>query len=293
MNPLQEIGEQLRAELAARLGSSGIMHRLFMRVKTPQSIGRKLSHKGDNYRPDGKKLQDAIGLRVVLYFPEDVEILSFFLSCRGVVKEVVDEPDATTFRPQRLNLTHRLPGPLREAFRRALPPDVAPLIDDTYEIQIRTIFSEGWHEVEHDLRYKCRADWAGCDSYSRKLNGLFATLETAEWAMQSLFSEMAQKNRADGNYAAMLRNRMRIRLQSEDFSPAVAQHLEANPAVADALMQADRMVLLLTLLNHRAALRLDHDHLLFLVNRIELQDPAVSALESEAVRRELDAFFRD
>ena len=28
----------------------------------------------------------------------------------------------------------------------------AALIDNTYEIQLRTVLSEGWHEVEHDLR---------------------------------------------------------------------------------------------------------------------------------------------
>lgn len=214
-------------DLSVRLRQSGIMHRLFIRVKTLQSIEQKLKAKGNAYSPDGKRLQDLIGLRIVLYFPEDVDIIAFHLSGGEIVKEVVDELDATTFRPQRLNLTLRLPESKREAFRAALPAHCAALIDDTYEIQIRTVFSEGWHEVEHDLRYKCRSDWEGCSTYSRKLNGILATLETAEWSMQALFRKMAEKphGRQPQCHAA---------------------------------------------LTHRNQLPLDYDHILFLVNRIEI-----------------------
>ncbi|MBK7959276.1 MAG: hypothetical protein IPK03_14995 [Bacteroidetes bacterium] len=28
------------------------------------------------------------------------------------------------------------------------------LVDSTFEVQLRTILSEGWHEIDHDLRYK-------------------------------------------------------------------------------------------------------------------------------------------
>lgn len=32
-------------------------------------------------------------------------------------------------------------------------------IDDTFEIQIKTMFFEGWHEIEHDMRYKGEELW--------------------------------------------------------------------------------------------------------------------------------------
>ena len=291
-DPIREVAERLEADLAERLERSGLMHRLFMRVKTMRSIAHKMRMKGERYRQGTVRMQDIIGLRVVLYFPEDVDILAFYLSCQGLVKQSIDEPDISTFRPRRLNLTKRIPEADIEAFREGLPPEYAPFIDETYEIQIRTIFSEGWHEVEHDLRYKCQGDWIGCESYSRTLNGLFATLETAEWGMQALFREMAGKNRVDGNYGAMLRNMMRIRLKSDDFSPAVSDYLKTHPLVAERLMAADRMVLMLTILNHEGSIRLDHDNVLFLVNRIELKDKGVRALEHVEVSRRLDEFLR-
>jgi ppGpp synthetase/RelA/SpoT-type nucleotidyltranferase len=33
------------------------------------------------------------------------------------------------------------------------------LVDNTFEIQFRTTLSEGWHEVDHLMRYKCKPDW--------------------------------------------------------------------------------------------------------------------------------------
>lgn len=65
------------------------------------------------------------------------------------------------------------------------------LIDETYEIQIRTILSEGWHEVEHDLRYKCKEEWNNFQEESRLLNGIYATLESSEWAMLTLFEKLS------------------------------------------------------------------------------------------------------
>lgn len=33
-------------------------------------------------------------------------------------------------------------------------PMLSDYIDDTFEVQVRTNSFEGWHEIEHDLRYK-------------------------------------------------------------------------------------------------------------------------------------------
>ena len=61
---------------------------------------------------------------------------------------------------------------MTEDFISALPEGFKGRIEPTFKIQIRTVFSEGWHEVEHDLRYKCKDDWEGCELYSHTLNGI-------------------------------------------------------------------------------------------------------------------------
>ncbi len=88
---------------------------------------------------------------------------------------------AAEFSAVRYNIIYELPLELLNGERNF--PGASHLIDSTFELQIRSILSEGWHEVEHDLRYKAKQDWIGNDVESRKLNGIYATLETSEWTM--------------------------------------------------------------------------------------------------------------
>lgn len=285
---LQIISERLTAELTEQLNGCGMMYRLFSRIKTLNSIHHKMENKGHLYRKGKAKLQDIIGLRIVTYFQDDIDALSFYFSDGEVVRSSIDELDSSTFCPQRLNLTRKLPADLREDFRNALPEEYASFIDDTYEIQIRTIFSEGWHEVEHDLRYKCKKDWNGCEDYSRILNGLIATLETSEWNMKSLFDDMAYRNLRQGNFRAMLRNKMRLRIKDDDFSPKVNDLLQAYPELAEKAYDVERLIILLTMLNHSLPLQLTYDNLLFLMNRIEINNPLLLELEPKEVKKILN-----
>ncbi len=288
MLTISEIGDRLQQDLTRQISKSGLMFRLFWRVKTIESIRHKMRIKGDSYLKGKAKMQDIIGLRIVVYFPDDVEVLSTYFGCGDVVKESIDTPDDSTFRPQRLNITRILPEEYIDDFRNALPQEYADVIDSTYEIQIRTIFSEGWHEVEHDLRYKCKEDWVGYESQSRVLNGVIATLETAEWSMTSLFQSMAHENLIRGNYSSLLRNKMRIRLKSENFSQPVADYLSLHPDVMRRFVDSDRMVILLTLIIHDRQLPLTYDNVLFLVNRLDLGDSGLQALEDPQTQENLD-----
>ena len=288
---LRTITDKLESQMFQHLNQCGLMFRLFSRVKTISSLHHKMQIKGDSYRAGKSLIQDMIGLRIVLYFQDDVDALAFFYSCGEVVKSSIDEFDSSTFRPQRLNLTCNLPAELVEDFRKSLPEELAPYIDNTYEIQIRTIFSEGWHEVEHDLRYKCKEDWEGCESYSRVLNGVIATLETAEWSMKSLFDQMARVNYQNKNYRAMLRNKMHLRIKGEGFSENINDFLLRNPHVAEGVLNTDRFVIILTLLNHQKSIELTYDNLLFLINRIEMNNQELRNMESESTKKMLDNFL--
>ena len=288
---LQTITDRLESQIYQHLNQCGLMFRLFARVKTISSLHHKMQIKGDKYRSGNSLIQDMIGLRVVLYFQDDVDALAFFYSCGEVVDSSIDEFDSSTFRPQRLNLTCKLPAELVEDFRKALPEEFADYIDNTYEIQIRTIFSEGWHEVEHDLRYKCKEDWEGCETYSRVLNGVIATLETAEWNMKFLFDQMARTNFQNKNYQAMLRNKMHLRIKGEGLSASIQEFLIQHPHVAESILNTDRFVIILTLLNHQKPIELTYDNLFFLINRIEMNNQELRDLEPDDTRKILDDFF--
>jgi ppGpp synthetase/RelA/SpoT-type nucleotidyltranferase len=88
----------------------------------------------------------------------------------------VDLPKTDQFAVTRHNLIFKIPELHLEDTKKAIGN--AP-IDETFEIQLRSILSEGWHEVEHDLRYKSKKNWETQDDLSRALNGIIATIETA------------------------------------------------------------------------------------------------------------------
>ena len=285
---LNKISFRLTSDISALLSRCGLMFRIFSRVKTESSIRHKLEVK---YADKKVKLQDLIGIRIVVYFQDDVDALALYYSIGDVVKKSIDQYDSSTFRPQRLNITCRIPDDLLEDFTSAIPEKYRDLIDNTYEIQIRTVFSEGWHEVEHDLRYKCKEDWAGCESYSRTLNGVIATLETAEWNMKAIFATMARDNFRHSNYTAMLRNKFHLKFKSEALSDGMTDFLRENLHLAEAVLNADRLIVVYTLLTHEADFNLTYDNLLFLINRIEMMDPDLMAMEPEDTKLMIDSFL--
>ena len=287
-NNLRQIAAKLTSDISELLSRSGIMFRIFSRVKTENSIRHKLEVK---YAAKKSKLQDMIGIRIVTYFQDDIDALALYYSVGDVVKKAIDEFDSSTFRPQRLNITSRIPAEMKEDFMAALPEEYRDCIDPTYEIQIRTVFSEGWHEVEHDLRYKCKEDWEGCESYSRALNGIIATLETAEWNMKAIFADMARQNFRHSNYTAMLRNKFHLRFKSEALSESMEAYLNANRQLAEAVLNVDRLIIVYTLLTHKADFNLTFDNLVFLINRIEMMDADLMATEPEITKQMLDAFL--
>ena len=287
-NTLEQIAAKLTSEISNSLSRCGLMYRIFSRVKSEYSIRHKLEVK---YAGKKAKLQDMIGIRIVAYFQDDVDALALYYSVGDVVKKAIDEPDSSTFCPQRLNITSRIPADMIEDFVSALPEEIRDSVEPTYELQIRTVFSEGWHEVEHDLRYKCKADWVGCEPYSRALNGVIATLETAEWNMKAIFADMARHNFQHSDYTAMLRNKFHLRFKSESLSESLNNYLIGNKHLAEAALNVDRLIVICTLLTHKADFDLTYDNLFYLINRIEMMDPAIVAMEPEAARLMLEAFL--
>ena len=65
-------------------------------------------------------------------------------------------------------------------------------IDATFEVQLRTISFEGWHEIEHDMRYKSPyGDDFWREDLSRTLNSVLANLELCDWTTLNVFEKLA------------------------------------------------------------------------------------------------------
>ena len=164
-------------------------------------------------------------------------------------------------------------------------------IDDTYEIQIRTILSEGWHEVEHDLRYKCQQDWNEHLEESRLLNGIYATLESSEWSMLTLFDRLAYAQYKKGAWNAMMRNKMRLRFADKGFSKEIIEFLSKNKDLAKKFFRVKRSFILKNIMEKKFSYPLTYDTVLHLLNHIEVKNKKLADLELPVLRSDMELLF--
>ncbi len=284
-----EILVNMEERLREGLEQSGLYHRLFTRPKPAASTRSKL--KAKNY-PEGKKMQDLFGIRIASYFQDDQGLCRRIIEDRfSVVSVTEDRPDPNTFSPTRLNLICKLPM----SCRQAMPGEIFERypIDSTVEIQLRTVFSEGWHEVEHDLRYKAKSDWNGSADLSRALNGIFATLITCDWSMRNIFDELAERKYREKDWGAMLKNKLRIRVEERPLSPELETLLSAQPELTAEIYQIDRFGVLDFLSDKRfSGMELTLDNLIFLMNELFMHNSQLSAMTPPDLRENVLACAR-
>ena len=280
-------------DLEGVLNRCGIMYHIFGRTKSEMSIESKLKKKTKEYCKEGKKMQDLIALRITLYFADDVELLHNYLKKQSNFEsESVDEAEVDKFCPKRLNLVMRVQEKYLQDMQVAInETGYEGLIDETYEVQIRTILSEGWHEVEHDLRYKCKEDWSEFKEESRLLNGIYATLESSEWAMLMLFNRLSYSQYKKKAWDSMLRNKMRIRFASDGLSKELIQYLTENSDTTKQLFRANRSRILGAVMEKGLGFPLTYDTVLHLINHIVVRDEKLARFEDEILKKDMDLLF--
>lgn len=304
---LTVIVNDVKHEVEDRFERLGLFYRIFARGKTTKSIEHKLSVKDYN---DEKKMQDIVGVRVVLYFIDDVGVVyellkskSNFIGESNSEKEIneLDKKENLSigklydkvFMPQRLNLVFKMNEKQTSNLSMALSayPN-SNLIDNTYEVQVRTIFSEGWHEVEHDLRYKCKDDkmWGYCMEESRTLNGIYASLETTETSMRSLFDNMAYKNFKRKDWSAMLRNKLCIRFDDDELSRNISGILDVNESrLGKEFFKFPRAEVFELLKELPGRMPRKMDNIVFLLNRATINNQEIRNLEPSPITDLLDS----
>lgn len=233
----------IHKEIEKNLQRSGLLCRVFSRGKSNNSLNKKLGtmdeYNNYKYHNEGKKIQDAIGVRVVLYFPDDIELAEKIISkvfTKKTADCTIDLPDGNTFSATRYNLIYEIPTNLVFGVKSEI--NKRP-IDTTFEVQIRTILSEGWHEVEHDLRYKNKDYWDNHDNLNRALNGIVATLETSEWSMQKIFDELCYMHYKNQNWSAMIIFKLRLRLSGE-LSSSLNEIFHRNKNLSKSFFRSKR-----------------------------------------------------
>lgn len=269
------VSRDLSSKIDQLLTDSGLLFRVFSRVKSSSSLESKINRDTGKYSESGRKIQDLFGFRVALYFPDDEEIVINILKDNfsyDAESSTIDQPTDDSFAAKRCNLIFQLPDELADGCHTL---QTNKLIDSTFEVQIRTVLSEGWHEVEHDLRYKCKDDWAGHSDLERALNGIYASLETSEWSMVKLFDELAYRHYKSSEWQQMIRTKFRMRLTAP-LSDKVATVLSTTEAGKN-LYKLERTKLVKKIIELEP-FPLTTDNLVFVCNGLSLNEEELTKL---------------
>ncbi len=267
---------ELKHLIEDRLKQSGLYYRIFSRIKTADSLARKYQIKSYH---EGKKIQDLIGLRIDVYFEDDLRI------CRRMLEQLfslVDwsesEKNEVEFKPVKINGVFRLPDYLK----KQISEDTWDMcIDDTIEIQLKTVFFEGWHEIEHDMKYKGGELWSGKNRFARYFNSILATLELCDKSLVTLFENLGHDLYKEGNWAGMMKAHYRLKMEERQMYPELEQllnedHSENN--LGKQLFKTSRQVLVDELLAQPRRVPINVNTIAALVNRAVIHDERLEKL---------------
>jgi putative GTP pyrophosphokinase len=146
------------------------------RTKSVDSLSEKISRKGSKYADPLTEVTDLVGLRVIVYYPDNVATVGAMLEREfdpdwehSWRQDPGERPDRFGYRSD-----HYV---VRLKRQRRLLPEWSRFADACAEIQVRTVMQHAWAAVDHKIRYK------GPDlpvELQRRLYRLSALLELAD-----------------------------------------------------------------------------------------------------------------
>lgn len=286
------IEQNLKAIIESNLARTGLLYRIHSRIKDTNSIEEKIIRKG--YKDNNKLVQDLIGLRVMTYFNEDIGVLvDYFSSIFEVADLHHDTPKENQFGPYMINMVCRLQGELLEEFNawKNMYSESFRYIDSTFEIQIRTTLSEGWHEIEHNMRYKCKNEWTSLEEESRLLNGIYATLEISDRTLFSLFEDITYQHYKSRNWTGMLRNKFRLRFELKPLDTEIIAIFNKDKALVKQFLRIERNSVIYSLVGHQLAMDITFDNLVFLCNYLFFKNEKLTRITPGYILVHFDEIF--
>jgi putative GTP pyrophosphokinase len=183
---VQYVGK-LESLLGDILSSKGINYQsIEVRAKTIESFSNKISSKGMIYKNPIKDIFDLAGLRIILFYQEDVNKVCSIL--RSEFKcDLVRSLDKRTelafdqFGYISVHMICRLSADRRKLLEWAAFKEMV------CEIQVRTVLQHAWASISHALQYKRENDIPLI--YRRKLVRLSGLLELADEEFSELKRE--------------------------------------------------------------------------------------------------------
>lgn len=179
----KRLGENLKNALLQFLEDSKIDYLdVEYRIKSFESFYEKIERK--NYKNPFEEIQDICGLRIINYYPSDLEKITDIIKKEFNVIESVDKQDELDDDKFGYRSYHYI-AKLDKEWTKA--PNYRNLDELIFEIQARTILMHGWAVINHKLLYKHEKDIP--KQFRRDLFRLSALIELADEQFEILREE--------------------------------------------------------------------------------------------------------
>jgi ppGpp synthetase/RelA/SpoT-type nucleotidyltranferase len=184
-------------------------HVVESRAKNTDSFLEKITRPGKSYIDPLQEITDLVGLRIILYYPSDVDLACAILRDQFTVDEDNSVDKRTELASDQFGYASvHLVCKISDNRRHLL--EWAPFSGFTFEIQTRTVLQHAWASISHALQYKQESDVP--DQFKRRLNRLAGLLELADAEFLSL---KEQRLTASAEAASKIhRNDLSIKLDS-------------------------------------------------------------------------------
>lgn len=152
-------------------------HLIDGRAKTVESFQEKIRRPNKSYSDPLQELSDLSGVRVIVYYHDDVEKVAEVLATEFEVVEKEISHQASEYNPEEFGYIS-LHYIVKVRPERAELAEWKPYKDLLVEIQIRTVLQHSWASISHALQYKNESDVP--KPLRRKLNRLAGLFELAD-----------------------------------------------------------------------------------------------------------------
>lgn len=270
--------------LVTKLNNAGIYFNSTSRIKSESSLLHKLETGKYFMQEGGRKIQDIIGIRINLFYLEDMDI------CEKILEETFlldnwskTKNEENKFEAQKCNGVFRIPS----KYLRNIPASVwNKPFDQTFEVQLRTVLFEGWHEIEHEMRYKYKLGsdsketdlWTGHEDLSRVMNSIIANLELCDWSIMQIFNSIHDSQYKEKNWENAIRSKYRLRITQDPLKPELREYLDNNPDIVAQFHTVSKRELVEILLNKKYHKELTPDRVIYLINKEIVHNEYISRL---------------
>lgn len=281
---INNVKMSLLSTLVTKLNNAGIYFNSTSRIKSESSLLHKLETGKYSMQEGGRKIQDIIGIRINLFYLEDMDI------CEKILEETFlldnwskTKNEENKFEAQKCNGVFRIPS----KYLRNIPASVwNKPFDQTFEVQLRTVLFEGWHEIEHEMRYKYKLGsdsketdlWTGHEDLSRVMNSIIANLELCDWSIMQIFNSIHDSQYKEKNWENAIRSKYRLRITQDPLKPELREYLDNNPDIVAQFHTVSKRELVEILLNKKYHKELTPDRVIYLINKEIVHNEYISRL---------------